>query len=208
MSGISATQAGSARERFNSGELSPEVYEQIRDRATDFANYFVRMSVVEQSPEMARQIFDASELASPNSVVAGYCLIELAGAGVWPPGRAERLARSQSRRLRRRINNPRWNRRYDQLNQAIARRYQPHVQAEKFKNLALVADQLRSGPIKMPKRDRTKPDHAITEWLDKHGHKYDNTKAGVEAFANLHGGNPAQLYTQWANDMKKRRKRG
>jgi hypothetical protein len=50
---------------------------------------------------------------------------------------------------------------------------------------------------------RAQPDHAITTWFRANGHKYDNKKLAVAAYAEIHGGNETQLYNQLDNQRNR-----
>ncbi len=50
---------------------------------------------------------------------------------------------------------------------------------------------------------RIQPEHPITKWIRKHGHKYRYNTDGVKAYVEQHGGKYAKLYVDLRNDLKK-----
>ena len=72
-------------------------------------------------------------------------------------------------------------------------------------NLAIAIRQMAVDEHKAakPKQRRQQPDHPITTWFKANGHKYDNKKLAVAAYADIHGGNKTQLYTQLDNQRNR-----
>ncbi len=53
------------------------------------------------------------------------------------------------------------------------------------------------------KKSRKQPDHEVTIWYRENGHKYDDKKEAVKAYAELYGGNEATLYSQLHNQRNR-----